>query len=140
MSEKKIVIIADASEEFRQMLSDAMEQTGELTVAAQTDNGETLLSLISRIHPDVVVMDLMLSELDGLDVLEQLGEDRPNLLVLSAFSNPALRSKFLLGAAITVCSSPAVSRLSLTEPASSAPVPPLGTIPVKTPSGHWNVR
>jgi len=38
----------------------------------------------------VVIMDLMLAGMDGLEVLEELGEDRPKVLVLSAFGGPAL--------------------------------------------------
>ena len=90
MSDKKRIILADASEEFRQMLADMMEQEADLSVVAQTASGEELLELIARHKPDVVVMDLMLSGLDGLGVLEQLGANRPRTLVLSAFSTPAL--------------------------------------------------
>ena len=73
MSDKKRIVLADASEEFRQMLADMMEQEADLSVVAQTASGDELLELIARHKPDVVVMDLMLSGLDGLGVLEQLG-------------------------------------------------------------------
>ena len=90
MSDKKRIVLADASEEFRQMLADMMEQEADLSVVAQTAGGDELLELIARHKPDVVVMDLMLSGLDGLGVLEQLGANRPRTLVLSAFSTPGL--------------------------------------------------
>ena len=90
MSELKKIVLADASEEFRRMLADMMENEPDLSVAGQTGSGEELLELIARHRPDVVVMDLMLSGMDGLEVLEQLGPVRPRVLVMSAFSNPAL--------------------------------------------------
>ena len=72
------------------MLADMIGGEADLTVCAQTASGEELLDLIARHRPDVVVMDLMLSGMDGLEVLEELGEDRPKVLVLSAFGGPAL--------------------------------------------------
>ena len=90
MGDKKRIVLADAAEEFRQMLADMIGGEADLTVCAQTASGEELLDLIARHRPDVVVMDLMLSGMDGLEVLEELGEDRPKVLVLSAFGGPAL--------------------------------------------------
>ncbi|MCI8839321.1 MAG: sporulation transcription factor Spo0A [Oscillospiraceae bacterium] len=90
MGDKKKIVLADAAEEFRQMLADMIGGEADLTVCAQTASGEELLDLIARHRPDVVVMDLMLSGMDGLEVLEELGENRPKVLVLSAFGGPAL--------------------------------------------------
>ena len=90
MGDKKRIVLADAAEEFRQMLADMIGGEADLTGCAQTASGEELLDLIARHRPDVVVMDLMLSGMDGLEVLEELGEDRPKVLVLSAFGGPAL--------------------------------------------------
>ena len=90
MGDKKRIVLADAAEEFRQMLADMIGGEADLTVCAQTGSGEELLDLIARHRPDVVIMDLMLAGMDGLEVLEELGEDRPKVLVLSAFGGPAL--------------------------------------------------
>ncbi len=93
MSEKKRIVLADASEEFRRMLAELVGEEEDLTVCAQTGSGEELLDLIALHKPDVVVMDLMLSGMDGLEVLAELGEDRPKMLVLSAFGGPALAAE-----------------------------------------------
>ncbi len=90
MSDKKKIVLADASEEFRRMLADMMEQENDLCVVGQTGSGEQLLELVAQHKPDVLVMDLMLSGIDGLEVLERLGASRPKVLVLSAFSGPML--------------------------------------------------
>ncbi len=80
MGDKKRIVLADAAEEFRQMLADMIGGEADLTVCAQTGSGEELLDLIARHRPDVVIMDLMLAGMDGLEVLEELGEDRPKVL------------------------------------------------------------
>ena len=90
MDLKKRVVIADASEEFRQMLSDMIESETDLALVGQTGDGEELLNIISRTKPDVVIMDLLLTGMDGLEVMEKLEEHRPKLLVLSAFADSQL--------------------------------------------------
>ena len=97
MSELKKIVLADASEEFRRMLADMMENEPDLSVAGQTGSGEELLELIARHRPDVVVMDLMLTGMDGLEALEQIkpGFGRPRVLVLSAFSTPGLSEQIV---------------------------------------------
>jgi two-component system response regulator (stage 0 sporulation protein A) len=90
MEEQKRIVLADAAEEFRRMLAEVMEKEPDLDIVGQTGSGEELLDLISRHRPDVVVMDLMLAGMDGLEVLERLGSNRPRVLVLSAFSGPNL--------------------------------------------------
>ena len=90
MGEQKKVLMADGSPEFRQMFSDMLEDEEDLVLAGQTGDGEELLRLIGSAKPDVVVMDLLLAGMDGLEVLEQLGPDRPRMLVLSAFVRAGL--------------------------------------------------
>lgn len=45
METKKRVLVADASEEFRKLLADAIRQEADLEVAGVTGNGEELLEL-----------------------------------------------------------------------------------------------
>ena len=90
MELRKRVVIADASEEFRQMFADMIESETDLYLTGQTGSGEELLELIDRTKPDVVVMDLLLTGMDGLEVMDRLGEKKPRLLVLSSFSSSTL--------------------------------------------------
>jgi len=93
MSEMKKIVLADASEEFRRMLAQLVSEEPDLSVVGETGSGEELLDLISAQRPDVVVMDLLLTGLDGLEVLEKLeglGPIRPRTLVLSAFGGDGL--------------------------------------------------
>ena len=89
MNEKTRIVLADAAEDFRHMLADMFAQETDFAVVGQTGDGEELLELVRTLRPQVVVMDLVLSGLDGLGVLEQLDGDRPRILVLSAFVGAA---------------------------------------------------
>lgn len=77
MSDVKKIIIADASEEYRGMLADALGDREDMEVVAQTGDGEALLDLVAKHQPQGIIMDLMLTGMDGLEVLEQLGPNRP---------------------------------------------------------------
>ena len=90
MGDRKKIVLADNAEEFRQMLADMLQEEDDLVVCAQTGSGEELLDLVATHKPDVVIMDLMLAGMDGLEVLEELGDNRPRVLVLSSFNNPSL--------------------------------------------------
>ncbi|MGN0985205.1 MAG: sporulation transcription factor Spo0A [Candidatus Enterenecus sp.] len=90
MGEQKRIIIADASEEFRQMFADMVKAEEDLTLAGETGDGEELLRLVETARPDVVVMDLLLSGMDGLEVLQRMEGSRARVLVLSAFAGSAL--------------------------------------------------
>ena len=87
MDTVKRVLIADASEEFRRLLCDAVSAEPDLELVGETGDGNEALRLIREELPDLVVMDLILSGMDGLEVLRALHglEFRPQVLVLSSF-------------------------------------------------------
>ena len=90
MDGKKKVLLADASEEFRKLFVKALSAEDDLIVAGATGSGEELLELARQQQPDVIVTDLVLSGIDGLTVLEELGEQKPPVIILSSFTGAAL--------------------------------------------------
>ncbi len=107
MNEATRVLLADAAEDFRRMAAEMIGQEEDLELVGQTGDGEELVSLVRTLRPQVVVMDLVLSGMDGLAVLEQLGPDRPRVLVLSAFARSAFGARLPELGWTTSCSSPA---------------------------------
>lgn len=89
---EKKVILADTGEEFRALLRQTVEKTGEFQVVGTTGDGMELLRLVGEQKPDLVVMDLVLPGLDGMGVLRHMAElpaeARPRVIVLSAFARP----------------------------------------------------
>ena len=88
MESKRTVLLADASEEFRAMLQEAIEQAGEFTVAASTGDGREALRLVESESPDLLLMDIALPGLDGLGLLQALrdqGGKQPQTIIISAF-------------------------------------------------------
>ena len=88
MENKKRILLADASEEFRRLFAGAVAEEPDMELAGETEDGQELLRLVKELEPDVVVMDLVLSHMDGLEVLSAMTAlpMRPKVLVLSGFA------------------------------------------------------
>ena len=105
MDNKIKIMLTDVDEDARDMLRDALEQTGRFTVTASTGNGCEVLQLIEETRPDILVLDYLLPGLDGLAILRQMKkEDRPQVLMTSTFVTQATTAEAgLLGASMFLC-------------------------------------
>lgn len=85
------VLIADDEKDFRTQAEVAFEKDEKITLVASVGNGTEALEKIQECQPDVVLLDLILSGLDGLAVLRRMTElnleKKPSVFILSAFSS-----------------------------------------------------
>ena len=75
----KILIVDDA--EFLRMRISKM-LTGEGFAVTEAENGAKAVSLYQEIHPDVVLMDVTMPEMDGLAALKQIRGMDPKARVI----------------------------------------------------------
>ena len=87
MEHATTVFIADSGEDFCAGLTAALQRTGGFQVVGTAGDGEQAIRMIPQLKPDILVLDLMLSKLDGISVLKNLaGMDcRPVVLATSCF-------------------------------------------------------
>ncbi len=87
--DKRKVVVADAGEEYRRLLVETIDNESDMMVVADTGDGEAAIQLIRQRQPDVVVMDMILAKLDGVEVLSALAEitPKPKVMVLSSFAS-----------------------------------------------------
>jgi len=88
MEIKRTVLLADAGDEFRGMLREAIEKSEEFIVAGSTGSGTEALELAEKYHPDLIVMDVVLPGMEGMNLLRQLKSRNgtlPKVILLSAF-------------------------------------------------------
>ena len=89
MEKMRRIIIADNSEEYRRNFAEVVSSEPEIRLVGETGDGEELIRLILQETPDLIVMDMALSSLDGIEVLEKLQtleiEKKPQVIVVSAF-------------------------------------------------------
>ena len=86
------ILIADESAAGRTALHDGLMRAGYRNIEEACNGEETMLKL-SHSHPDVVLMDVWLSKLDGIGVLRNsrtldFGHDKaPAFIIISSVSN-----------------------------------------------------
>ena len=76
------VMLVDDHSIMRDLLRDALENTGEFQVVAQAADGREALRLVAEAAPDVIVMDVIMPELDGIEACRQITELLPGIKVL----------------------------------------------------------
>ena len=88
------VLLVDDNQGFRSELRLLLEDCG-IQVVAEGENGQEALDLATRTEADVVLMDLRMPVMDGLQAARVLRERVPALpvIILSAYDDPALRSE-----------------------------------------------
>ena len=76
------VMLVDDHSIMRDLLRDALENTGEFQVVAQAADGEEALRLVEEAAPDVVVMDVIMPVMDGIEACREITELLPGTRVL----------------------------------------------------------
>lgn len=79
------VVIADDHPMFREGLRFTLDRSPGLSVVGEAGDGRAALDLVTRLDPDVVLMDLAMPELDGLAATAELSRthSRASVLVLT---------------------------------------------------------
>jgi two-component system response regulator DegU len=72
VSEETKVLIVDDHPVFRQGLRDVLETDPKLTVIGEAADGEVALELVQEISPDVILMDINLPTMNGLQVTRKI--------------------------------------------------------------------
>lgn len=98
---KSKVVLADRDGFYLQRLKRCLERKGEMAVLGMTDSGPALLQMAKETEPDVILMDILLSERDGFWVLENLkreGIDCICIMISAIDSDKLVRQAITLGA------------------------------------------
>ena len=82
------VILADDHQVLRDSLADVLANDAELVVVGQAEDGREALHLCRQLKPDVVVMDINMPELNGVEATRQITLDMPDvqIIILSMYA------------------------------------------------------
>lgn len=85
------LVLADDHAVVREGLRALLESDPDFSVVGQAGDGAEVPSLIDQHHPDVVVLDLMMPGVSGLDVTRELAQrpDAPPVLILTMYESVA---------------------------------------------------
>jgi len=75
------VVLADDHSLFRDGIASLLEQAG-YDVVAQADSGDTALIAVRKHKPDLVLLDIIMSGVNGLEVLRQIKTEWPQIQVV----------------------------------------------------------
>ena len=83
------VAIADDNQKVLDVLDEIISTDKELDLVGKAKNGEEMCQIIKDRKPDVVLLDLIMPKMDGLTVMEKMGQDstvvkRPDFIVITA--------------------------------------------------------
>ena len=76
------VLLADDNARFRGVLRRLLERDPEIVVVAEAGDGAEALELAEDVRPDVVLMDVSMPGLDGLEATYALKAQLPDVTVL----------------------------------------------------------
>lgn len=85
------IVLADDHHVVRQGLRTLLESESDFRVVGEAGDGLEAVQLVERLQPDVLVLDLMMPSLDGLEVTRQVSERSPQtrVVILSMHSSEA---------------------------------------------------
>jgi two-component system, LytTR family, response regulator AlgR len=88
------VLIVDDEPPARERLRSMLVETGEFEVAGEAGNGVEALTLVDRLMPDIVLLDVRMPGIDGLEVARQLATqpEPPAVIFTTAFDEYALQA------------------------------------------------
>lgn len=95
------VLLAEDNGVYRKSLKVMVESDGDIKVIGQARNGLEAVRLNQTLHPDVIVMDIAMPQMNGLQATEQIGETSPKtrILILSAHPDPEYIKQAMLSGA-----------------------------------------
>lgn len=91
------VAIADDHALFRAGVKTALAIKKDVELIAEADNGMQLLNLLKHIEPDVILLDIQMPIMDGIQTLPEIRKLRPDakVIILSMHNDHSMISKLM---------------------------------------------
>lgn len=88
MEKIKLLLVEDHTV-LREGIRDLIQREADLEVVAEAEDGEQAIQMVEQLRPDVVLMDIALPGLNGIEATRQIKRSHPSVivLVLTAYDN-----------------------------------------------------
>jgi len=80
--EKIRIILADDHAILREGIKALLEKQGNMEVVAEASNGQEAVSKVSQFQPDIVVLDISMPMMEGLEATRRIKREAPDVKVL----------------------------------------------------------
>ena len=83
------VLIANDQSSFRQQTRDTMQAIPWVSIVAEAKNGVEAIELVKQHRPDVVLMDIVMPGIDGIEATRHIKEIAPQtkIIAITAYDN-----------------------------------------------------
>ena len=91
------ILLVDDHEIMREGMCALLRKYPEFEVVGQAGDGRVAIALVDQLMPDIVIMDIGMPNLNGIDAAHQMTEKNPRLkiMALSAHSDGAIVAKMI---------------------------------------------
>ncbi|MBA3382121.1 MAG: response regulator transcription factor [Actinobacteria bacterium] len=102
MADEITCLIVDDHEVVREGLRLALSRSSRIRVIGEATDGASAVALTERRQPDVVIMDLRMPDMDGLEATEKIAEKVPGtaVLIFTAYGEKSLLQRGLESGAL----------------------------------------
>ena len=85
------VVVVDDDPEYRRIARQLLAQESEFVLVGEAADGEEALALVRREQPDVLVSDLVIPRLDGIELTRRVREELPDtrIVLISSYTEDA---------------------------------------------------
>src|SRR4030042_4981158 len=86
---KTRVLIADDHARLREEMRNLLEQEKDFELVGEATDGEEAVQIAKALKPDIVIMDIVMPKLNGVEATKQIKKVSPStaLLILTAYSD-----------------------------------------------------
>jgi two-component system, NarL family, response regulator LiaR len=95
------VLIADDHDMVRKGLIVLLDNFGDIIVVGEANNGQAAIDLCARVQPDVILMDLSMPRIDGVNAIPAIRERLPDtqvIILTSYYDEESVQSALKAGA------------------------------------------
>ncbi len=91
MTDRIRVLICDDHAVVREGLASFLELQEDIEIAGQAANGEEAVARAAALQPDVILMDLVMPKVDGIEAIRRITAERPDarIIVLTSYAEDA---------------------------------------------------
>ena len=91
------LVIADDSSMMRERIKNQIKDIDDVIVVGEASNGKIALEMVLEFDPDLIILDLNMPEMGGVEVLMKIKEIpvRTKVCILTNYSFPQYRSRCL---------------------------------------------
>jgi DNA-binding NarL/FixJ family response regulator len=89
------VLIVDDHPAFRRALTSALRMVDDIEVAGEAGGGIAAAKRAEELEPDLVIMDLSMPDLSGIEAMQQIHKRNPDLpvVILTAHADPGVEKE-----------------------------------------------